>query len=547
MKTIMNSRFKRITSILLAIMLVFQLSSCGLLDSAKNTVGTVKNSATNIKDKIVEWYDNIDLNCFKKGWDAASSFVAGKYQAVVASDYIANLTSAINQFKSDINSSLGSTRGIAQEAGYAAEYWMSDTFNIDALAKGSNERAIVVGSTELGSVDVETTYGELASLKYYRTAPDSARAQAKTIIGAYREYKSKANNPVSLEEYMEKHFSDLLNQKALLSSIYDGQTRIIPSDQLHEAKLFLEGRISKLGSIDGQASSELTKTYIETLNNLRDRLQSPDGTQSTPITNAEMQAVAELAIDGEFTPEDFGFKLTQIIRPKYVLKNSLDAGFDSAIFKTALTVAPDVLSIIIDAIKTGELDTSMLKETGIDGLIAAGSGFLEGSISYSLVVAAQAGALGDALKSASPTVISAIVVITVEAIRYGYSLAKGDITPEEYGCLMAQMCLGYAVSAPIAAAVVLLTPNHVKLGIFIGGIIGSFIASGIVSGVKTIVLAVKDAGGFLAILPDGVIDTLDVYKAEIAKLNIKEAVSSLKDIVLSTLENGKISISRLVN
>ena len=543
----MNTKVRKIISIMLAILMVFQLSSCALTDKAKNTAGTIKNSAISIKDKIVGWYESIDLNCFKEGWDAAASFVSGKYQAVVASDYIASLTNAINQFKTDINSAMGSARGIAQEAGYAAEYWMADTFNIDALAKGSNERATVVGSNELGSVDVETTYGELASLKYYKTASESARAQAKTIIEAYTEYKLKANNPISLEEYMEKHFADLAKQKALLSSIYDGQTRIIPTEQLQEAKLFLEGKINKLSSIDGKASLELTETYKETLKNLKDRLQSPDGTQSTPITNAEMQAVAELAIDGEFNPEDFGFKLTQIIRPKYVLKNALDVGFDSAIFKTALTIAPDVLSIVIEAIKTGELDLSALKDLGIDGLIAGGSGFLEGSVSYSLVVAAQSGALGEAFKNASPTVISAIVVIAVEAIRYGYSLAKGDITPDEYGCLMAQMCLGYAVSAPIAAAVVLLTPNHIKLGIFIGGIIGSFLAVGIVSGVKEIVLAVKDAGGFMAIVPDGVLNTLDVYKTEIAKLNIKDSVSSLKDIVLSTLEDGKIWISKLVD
>ena len=43
--------------------------------------------------------------------------------------------------------------------GYIAEVWHTYTFNINAAANRSTERASMVNSNKLGSVDVSTSWG----------------------------------------------------------------------------------------------------------------------------------------------------------------------------------------------------------------------------------------------------------------------------------------------------------------------------------------------------------------------------------------------------
>lgn len=236
---------------------------------------------------MVEWYQGIDLAKFKDGWDAAVNWAGSAYAATMSSELVANVGTAINNFKVDMNAAYGSARGIAQEAGFAAEKWMADTFNIDAAARGSTYSAKTVNSHGLGSTDVTTNYSEQVSLKYYSTAQGSAHAQAETLIEAYRDYYVQAKNPMSLQEYMDSHGYDYETQSKLLP-LYDDQTRIIPTDQMEEATAYLQGRITKLSAIEGHEAEQLTKTYQQTLANLKDRLTAPDGTSSKPATYSSM-------------------------------------------------------------------------------------------------------------------------------------------------------------------------------------------------------------------------------------------------------------------
>ena len=48
-----------------------------------------------------------------------------------------------------------------------AEFWHAGTFNIDATVKGSNHRAEVLRSHDLGSVDITTNCGKNYSSKYF--------------------------------------------------------------------------------------------------------------------------------------------------------------------------------------------------------------------------------------------------------------------------------------------------------------------------------------------------------------------------------------------
>lgn len=554
-------QIKRLSAVILAICMAFQVTACGFADTAKDTAEKAKDTAEKAadkakekagqaKDQVVEWYEQIDFDKFKQGWDHAVDFASSKYAASMGSKYVKDVGKAINNMKVDINSAKGSARTVASEAGFAAEKWVAGTFNIDSVAGGSAYKADVVGSNGMGSVDVSTNYGENASLKYYKTASDSAKAQATDIIHKYSEYKAKSKNPISFEEYIDKYYVDGKDMDALYASIYDGQTRIIPTDQLDEARDYLKSKsktfddyAKKNGSKRAESRS---KAYTETLDNLKDRLEAPDGTSSKPMTYDDMQAIAELSQKGEFDPEDFGITTSQIITPKHIVKQSINAGLTSAALNTVFTIGPDIFTILKEAAKNGNFDEAQLKQVGVDGLLAGSEGFVEGSVSCAILTACQAGKFGTNLTNASPEVIGTLTVLAIDAIRYGYALSKGEITVLDYSNLMTEEIVVAIVSQASGAALQMLLPA-VPFAYMAGCMAGGMLATAGLQTVKDIVMEVKDGGGFEAIVPANTVQTMNVITDKISDLHITDQLSGFKDTVISTANNGYITIKSKVS
>lgn len=548
-KGIHMRKIKKLCSAMIAFLLSFQLSACSFSETAKNTASTAKEKAVQAKNYVVELYNQIDIAKFKDGWDSAVKFASSKYSAVMGSQYVTDVGNAINKLKADINTSTGSARSTAQEAGFVAEKWAADTFNIDAMAGGSAYSAEVVGANGLGSVDVKTSYGENASLKYYNSYEGSASAQATDILQKYGQYKSKAKEPMSLDEYLNKYgkSNDL---DSLYASIYEGQSRIIPADQYDEAVSFLKSKYKKFsdyekknGSGRGKARSE---AYEETLNNLKTRLEAPDGTVSKPATYDEMQEIANFAKNGDFEPSQFGITTSQIITPKYLIKQSVNAGITSAALNTVLSIGPDIFSILVQAAKEGEFDEAKLKSTGMEGLLSASEGFVEGSISCSILTACQAGKLGARLKDVSPDIIGILTVLTIDAIRFGYSLSKGEITTVDYSNLMAEEILVAVISQVSGAALAALLPA-IPFAYMAGCLAGGMIATSGFEMAKELILEIKDGCGFEAIVPKGAVDTINVITDKVSDLNITEQMTTFKDMTVSTANNGYIKIKSLIS
>ena len=539
---------KKCCSGLLVIVLLLEFTACGVGETAKQIAGSTKDKAVSIKDTVADWYKEIDFNRFRTGWDAAvdwmgSAYSAASNSAFLQTDYIQGVSNAINDLKVSMNSAYGSARGTAQEAGFAAEKWVSGTFNIDAAAKESGFSAETVGSHTLGSVDISTNYGEEASLKYYQSGSASAKAQAETLIEAYRNYARGKTNPMSLQEYMDSHGYDYETQSKLLP-LYDGQTRIIPANQLSEAKAFLEGRITTLSSNPGPEAEQLTATYQQTLDSLKDRLTAPDGTSSKPVTYEEMQAIAELSQDGSFRPEDFGLTVSQVIPPKYVLKEVVGTGLEVGLMRAIFTIGPDVFSIVSHVVETGEFDIDELKDIGVEGVIALSEGFVEGAVSRIVIEACQEGLLGEALKSASPNIVGAIVFLTIEAVIFGYSLATGEISPEDYGNLMADRIMITAIAIPVTTAILAVLPGT-KLFMLAGCLAGGMIACGGYSFAKEAILEFVDGGGFEAIIPVGLADGIEGVRTAVGELNIHDQLSNLQAFTVSTATSGLITIKKV--
>ena len=544
-------RLKRATAMLITVCLCSNLVGCSL-ESAKETANSVANTAGEVassaKESVVNWYSSLDFTKFEEGWNYSVEFMGAQYSAVMSSEYVSSVEAALTTLKTDMNSAAGSARGTAQEAGFLAEKWASDTFNLNAVANGSDYRAEVVGSNEFGSVDVTTNYGENASLKYYQNANGSASAQAKTLLEAYKEYCSNTTKeePPTLAEYMNERGYDPQTQEALLTSVYEGQTRIIPTDQLAEATEYLQGRIDKLSTIEGSVAEGRTQSYQETLEHLRDRLSAPDGTESTPLTREDAQAIAELSKDGGFKPEDFGITVSSVISPKYVVKQAVGTGLEVATINTILTAGPDLYSILKEAAETGNLDENALKEVGVEGAIAGSEGFVEGSVSRVITTLCQAGVLGEALKDANPSIVATLTVIAIEAAIHGYELSQGKITAEEYGNMMVDRLMVGMLALPTSTLLLAILPAT-KIAMMAGCMAGGMLACVGYMVAKEAVMDIVDGGGFEAIIPVEATNTMSVARNTIESLNIEENISTFKDSVISTANDGYIKVSSLIS
>jgi hypothetical protein len=98
--------------------------------------------------------------------------------------------------------------------GFYAEAHHAATFNIDAAVRNSSENAIRVGSTGNASPDIQTSWYRDISVKYNRDAIHSLAEQARSVRG-------------------------------LENARYQGQERLVPSDQLTEASGLADAKIAK--------------------------------------------------------------------------------------------------------------------------------------------------------------------------------------------------------------------------------------------------------------------------------------------------------------
>ena len=522
---------KRIIALLLAMCLTIQLTGCA----------SPAETAEYAKDKVVSWFSSLNADRFSEGCEYALEYMGIQTSALMTSEYIQNIETAITNLKESMNSAVGSARNPAQEAGFAAEKWVAGTFNIDAAANNSPYTADVVSSNKFGSVDVTTNYGEEASLKFYQSADASANAQAKAVLKAYKEYASKSSKPVTMEDYLNSKNIDTKTKEALYKSVYEGQTRIIPADQLAEATNYLQGKIDKLSMVDGEATSLQTKTYQETLGKLRDRLQAPDGTQSKPLTNEEAQAIAELSQKGQFKPEDFGITVSQVVNYRLIAKQAIGTGVGVGLLKAAFEAGPDLFSIILEAVRTGNIDENRLKEVGIDGAIAMTEGFVEGSICSTLVSLCTSGALGEGLKSAQPTVVATLAFLVIEAIISGYDLAQGKITKEEYGNMMMDRVMVSLLMIPTSAMVIAFLPAS-NIAILAGCMAGGLLVCTAYGAAKEAIMDFADDGGIVAIVPKDIADSVSNAKKAIKELSISDLTSSFGQFIITKLNDGCIKV-----
>lgn len=513
--------------------------------AAKEGAATVSRSFVDAENKVLAFASRIDPDKFKKGWDLAAEYGGAVMGTLKGTGYINDVQSSITALRNDINASAGVKRGISQQSGFSAESWHTGTFNIDAAVKGNKSSATRLGSNDLGSVDIQTGDKDY-SLKYYDTAEGSAQAQAENYMAAYKKYCSKVtqkgSNPPTPEEYLREQGKTEQVDK-MMESLYKGQKRVIPADQYLDAVDYLKRKAAK-NSVNPD-KAEVAANYKETLDMLADRLEDPKGTQSKPLTKKEAKAIAELSEKGDFDPADFGITLDKLITPKYILKQSIQAGASSAVLEIALQEGPEIYSIFKEAIESGDLDEEKLKKTGIDSAISGSEGFIEGSVSSAIIIACKAGKFGPSMTDVSPNVVAAATVLIVDSARYGYKLANNEISPDQYGDIMTKEVFVAIVSYGAGVGFQTFLP-FIPFSYMVGSMVGSMLASVGYDEGKKVVLAIKDGNGYAVFVPEQVTaldNVLNVGDKVLGALKNKTLKGVDGSSIIADLKKGTVSVT----
>ena len=397
---------------------------------------------------------------------------SGSYTAASMGDnYVARVNNEISHLIFDLNSFQGYETKAKALKGDIAEFWHSDTFNIDAVAKGATSRTYVDRSHGFASADITSNFGKEYGLKYYKTGTDSAKQQAKSILERFNEYRGND----TLEEYLLKRgYSDIEN--ILNDPIYSGQERIIPKDQMEEAITWLKRKIQE----ESIKRPEQVRRYQETLEMLRDRIKDDNGTSSIPLSKDEAETLASLAKEGlvsEDILEDLGISTEEIIHYQYILQEAFKAGTTAATISIVLKVAPEIYKAISYLIENRELDEHQFQKIGFAALQGGAEGFVRGSISAAITSACKAGLWGEALKSVDPSIIASVTVITMDTMKNAFSVAIGKMESRELASeLIREMFISTCslIGGGISQALIDLPVVGFMLGSFIGSVVGSF-------------------------------------------------------------------------
>lgn len=408
----------------------------------------------------------------KQGYKSYVNLLGGSLGAQYGDNYVLDINKAINVLNEDINAFCGYNTPIGQLKGDIAEFWHSDTFNINAKLNGSGFHTLVDRSHDYASADITSNWGKGFGLKYLRNGTETAKAQSISHFERFCRYKSESGKTeLNIEEFLKERgydIADLQNEP-----IYGGQIRIIPADQFKEAVGYLKWKIAK----EKLARPEQVGRYQETLDLLSSKIEASDGTSSIELTAKEAEAIAQIAKDGKFDACDFNLTTEDLVAFEHVLREGLKAGTSAAVITMILKTAPEIYKAIEELIKEGYIDEEKFKDVGFASISGFAEGFIRGFISASLVTSCKSGLLGEALKTVNPNVIAGLTVVFYSTMKDSFLVVKGSLTRHELtynlsrNIFVTSCALGFGV---ITQTLLPAIPCAYLLGNFVGSFIGSF-------------------------------------------------------------------------
>lgn len=443
---------------------------------------------------------------FKDGYEFFVQSVGAQRAGFVESARIEDLNAEITKLHKEIES-LGIKKTVDTMSGDIAEFFLADTFNMDAILNSSENRASVPRVNTFASPDVVLDSGESFQVKYYANGAKSAKAQSKSLREALHDPKTSKGAQKSLAD----------GRLSLDDPVYKDMERLIPDDQLPDAEKYLKRKVSKESA--GRPSE--AKRYADTQDHLTSTVSDKDGISSKTLSREESKQIARESKDGELELSGHGISADQLMKAKHIAKASLKAGLSAAAIAALLQAAPSVIESIQELYRDGQIGLDRLREDGGDVIGAGGSAFITGALTAALTDIVQSGKLGEEFVGIPSAVIASAAVIAFNAFRNGVSVAKGELDTRSYAdsilrdtfvssCALTSGMLGQTV-IPIPAI-------GYMLGSFIGSAVGglayqsgkqAFISFSVASGATFFGLVEQDYE-----LPDAVLNEigLDVFE-----------------------------------
>lgn len=460
-----------------------------------------------------------------QGWEYATAIMGADISTGMGESYVDEVERAIKQLEDSINNHRYRNLGIAQLQGYMLEEYAAGTFNVDAVAADSTERAYVLHSNAKDSVDIQMTSGKAYSAKSYATPEKTAKAQAR--------------------------FSDETGKAS-----YHDQGRLIPFDHLDGARATAHREALRNRAVRPGVS----EAYAEAEEQFTDKIRNGEGVSSKSASRQELEEIARESHNQKFKAENHGISTKSAIQPEYLLKQALKAGYTAAAVTLAIQLAPEIYKAIDYLIKHGEIDVQQIKRMGAKSITAGAEGFLRGFVSSSLQIMCERGMLGGALKGISPTLLGTVVALVMQTVKNSILVAAGKMTARQMGVAFVDTVVisgGYLLGAHIGGIIGQALGFELPvIGYLIGSLVGTSFCVIYNIGKKKLISFCVDTGftcfGLVEQnyeLPEEVMDelgveTIPIPRTQIDKIEIPRIKTSTTSILFSDYETIDITVLR---
>lgn len=415
--------------------------------------------------------ENPDFNKdFAEGYASALSIYVNFHQSMSGERRVNEIWQRFVEISGSINKYKGNRRDVKLLKGNVMESLIPMDFNLRAQLAGSNYRAIQLESTKLASVDVAIVNNlDEVVLKYsfkdMKSPKASARAQATSYYEHYRKRHPGEFDKEKMFSFFRKQGVEV-NEQNMYDSIYSGQKRLVPKRHLPGARAYLKRLINK------EKDPLRAKALQETLDNLTDYLETPDGIKSEAFTEAKTRQLAKKGKRGTFDPSTIGYTTENFVSWRNILNKGWKAGQNAAMMSFLLEYAP----LIVNAIVQGNIDLDDFIQHSPKATTQSCVSFASGFLSCSLLEACKFGKFGEALKSVTAEQVGTVVALTFSIIKDVVTGIKENKEPSDvmYDILKDIFIAGcaYKLGTVLGSG---LGPFGFILGSTIGSILGSFI------------------------------------------------------------------------
>ncbi|MEI5582305.1 MULTISPECIES: hypothetical protein [unclassified Agromyces] len=373
------------------------------------------------------------MSDFRRGYQAALDHFFGDTVGQRVAQYGDRVEASVAELIRDMEKVAMNEKGLDYVKGDVAELWHAGTLNLDAVRRGIDVEAFAPRNASPIDIALRADgYGLAAQLKFYRSADATA--------------------------------------KAISDPKYQDLEKVVPADQLRdvrEAALRLADR--------NVERPDVAASYDHTARVVDDRLRI-DGAESRPLTEEQSRILTQqFRQDGGIDQVRFGLTSQELIEWHEVFRDATSAAVRAALITAALQAAPYLVAIARKGIETGAItakDFAPLGRAVPATMLRSG---LAGGLAAAIVGAARKELLGASLKDLDPSLVSAVVVLSLCAVTNSIKAARGELTPQEAAGYTAEDALTIAVALGFGAIGQALIPIPL-LGSLIGNIVGALVA-----------------------------------------------------------------------